>query len=279
MSRFDKFPRQPAHPVPVPRQESKSSTEISEQLQRKGYSSADADRIPEQVARVLFPRKGVFVFCLDATGSMAPTLKDAKNSLREIATRMASEAKCAVEIEVIAYRDYDMGNLVREDSGLTADMEKLVKFLDGLGAAGGGADGGEAVQAGLERALQIENLCAVLLAGDEPAHTRLQLNGMQRHQQLTAAELARQFGDKKIPVHTFVVGQRPDTIASFEAIAQASGGKRGFLDGSKAMIDMAVMAMLASLKGAAAVQVYMQKNLLSDNAADFGRLLIEGPKG
>jgi hypothetical protein len=44
------------------------------------------------------------------------------------------------------------------------------------------------------------------------------------------------------------------------------------------MIDMAVMAMLAALKGPLAVQNYMRQYQLSSNAADFGKLLLEGPK-
>jgi hypothetical protein len=191
---------------------------------------------------------------------------------------MKQDAGCPIEIGIVAYRDYDMGDAVEEQSPPTADMETLIAFLNRTRASGGGADSGEAVEVALQRALTIDSLSAVLLAGDEPAHSREHLNKLIRGTQPTAVELAHRFAERKIPIHTFVVGQRQDTIASFEEIASVSGGKRGFLDGSAAMIDMAVMAMLAAVKGPAAVQNYMRQHQLSSNASDFGKLLIEGPK-
>ena len=73
-------------------------------------------------------------------------------------------------------------------------------------------------------------------------------------------------------------GQRASTVRDFKQMAALSGGKSGFLDGSREMIDMAVMAMLSALKGRDGVQAYMRKTKLSPNAQDFGSLLLSGPK-
>ena len=50
------------------------------------------------------------------------------------------------------------------------------------------------------------------------------------------------------------------------------------MDGSEEMIDMAVMAMLAALKGSEGVKAYMRDYHVTSRGAAFGRLLIEGPK-
>ncbi len=63
-----------------------------------------------------------------------------------------------------------------------------------------------------------------------------------------------------------------------ESLASLSGGKSGRLDGSAEMIDMAVMAMLAKLKGSEGVKAYMRDYHIGSRAAEFGQLLLEGPK-
>ncbi len=90
--------------------------------------------------------------------------------------------------------------------------------------------------------------------------------------------MARRFAQSKTPIHTFVMGDDPRTVKAFADIALLSGGKSGRLDGSAEMIDMAVMSMLAALKGADAVRTYMQNYHITSKGAEFGRLLIEGPK-
>ena len=79
-----------------------------------------------------------------------------------------------------------------------------------------------------------------------------------------------------IPIHTFLLGDRADTKADFEAIAKLSGGQSGTLDGSDAMIHMAVLAMLERLGGTAAVERYAGANLLPIGARDFSLKLISG---
>src|SRR5208337_2162765 len=176
MSRFDKFGQPKSQLVPKPSEGGRTSTEISDQV--KQYLKTQPADIPGSIARVLSNQPGRFLFCLDATGSMSRLIESAKGSLRKIAERMQEEAGCPIEIGVVAYRDYDMGEGVEEHSALTAEMDALIVFLNRTRVAGGGPDTGEAVQVALERALTLKDINAVLLAGDEPAHSREHLNSM-----------------------------------------------------------------------------------------------------
>jgi hypothetical protein len=119
---------------------------------------------------------------------------------------------------------------------------------------------------------------AIVIAGDEPANSAASIRKAKGHGGKTAEELARRLAEVQTPIHTFVVGDDTRTIYSFEKIASLSGGKCGRLDGSKGMVDMAVMAMLSRLKGRDGVKAYMRDYHVSSRSAEFGNLLLEGPK-
>lgn len=219
-------------------------------------------------------RPAQFAIALDATGSMATLLKDAKASLTEIIRRVAHDAGRPVKIQVFAYRDYDCGSLVLESSPLSDDANVLIAWLSRIEALGGGANDGEAVEAVLDHIRTLGGFRAVIVAGDEPPNSRAFLDSQGKTQSLTAAQLAAGFGAAKIPVHTFVVGDHARTIAAFREIANASTGKSGRLDGSAEMIDMAVLAMLAALKGRQGVRDYVARTALTSNAEQFAMLLL-----
>jgi hypothetical protein len=145
-------------------------------------------------------------------------------------------------------------------------------------AYGGGANAGEAIEVALRAIYEADEVSAVLLAGDEPSNPRSSLDGHNHRQDSTAREWAPRFSERGTPVHTFLVGDRADTKADFAAIAKLSGGQSGVLDGSEAMTQMAVMAMLERLAGSAAVERYAAATRLSISARDFSRKLIAGPK-
>ena len=118
----------------------------------------------------------------------------------------------------------------------------------------------------------------MLLVGDEPANRRADLDAVGRHRTTTAHGWARQLGEHKVPIHTFVVGDRHDTVVDFEAIARLSGGKTGRLDGSESMLNMAALAMVAAVGGADAVRRYTTQHRLSAPEQAFATLLLTGPK-
>ena len=190
---------------------------------------------------------------------------------------MSAEAGEPVQIQLLAYRDYDCEQDVLERSPMSNRPETLISWLKGIAAHGGGGNDGEAVELALTEVLDGPRVRAVIIAGDEPPNSSRSITAAGR-QSPTAIELAKRFGNEQIPIHTFVVGERASTVRDFKQMAALSGGKSGFLDGSREMIDMAVMAMLSALKGRDGVQAYMRKTKLSPNAQDFGSLLLSGPK-
>lgn len=219
-------------------------------------------------------RKGRFAILLDATGSMNNLLDAARRSLGDIIARIQSEGQIEAAVQIIVYRDYEDGDELLVISSEETKAQPLVSWLDRI-AAKGGHDTPEAIEAALARVLDLGEFNAVLLAGDSPSHTRDNLARKGKPQSKTAHDLALEFGQKRVPIHTFVVGNSEETVADFATIAKNSGGQTGRLDGSDAMRDMAVMAMLDRLKGKGAVKAYMERHgLLSGNAAAFGNALL-----
>jgi hypothetical protein len=254
---------------------------IPDQKAGSGLSSKSASRRLTQrgTLRSKISSQGRFAILLDATGSMSALINEARRDITEIINRISTEANCQVEIEVIIYRDYDVPNhQLIEYSGLQSDPSLLRSWLSKVNVLGGGTNDGEAIEVALARGLQIQNLTAVMLAGDEPANSAEHIRQNGPAGMKSAAQLAADFGKQACPIHAFVVGQRASTVQSFKQIADISGGKAGYLNGSNDMLDMAVMAMLSSLRGRAAVEKYMKERNLSVDAGNYGRLLLGGPE-
>lgn len=220
-------------------------------------------------------KSGRFAIALDATGSMQPLINNAKQSIEAIMNRVFKEASVPIKIQLFVYRDYDVPRDVLAFSPLSEDAQELVRWLARVKALGGGANLGEAVNEPLQAIQKADCFDAVILAGDEPSLPRKYLDKIGKQQLLSALELAER---SKIPIYTFVVGGMSETISDFKAIAEKSGGASGRLDGSEEMINMAVMAMLARLKGRSSVEEYMNQNRLSANSREFGNLLLAPPR-
>jgi hypothetical protein len=219
-----------------------------------------------------------FAIALDATGSMSGLIEMAKQSIGEILRRVIREAGRPVEIMLVAYRDYDVPNEIVEASAASKDANALIAWLNKIRAHGGGANDGEAVERALETILNAGQFDGVMVAGDEPPNSSSFVQRARGKESPVAEDLGRRFAQANTPIHTFVVGEDDRTIRAFASLASLSGGKSGKLDGSAEMIDMAVMAMLAKLKGTEGVKAYMRDYHVTSRAAEFGRLLLEGPK-
>nr|WP_295108020.1 hypothetical protein [uncultured Caulobacter sp.] len=231
-----------------------------------------ADRLQER--EIDRSKSAHFAIALDATGSMATLLQSAKASLSEIIRRVTHEAGRPIKIQLFAYRDYDCGPQVLESSSLSGDANNLIAWLSRVEAMGGGSNDGEAIEFALGHIKTLGGFRSIIIAGDEPPNGQVFLASQGRAQSQTAQQLAARFGADKTPIHTFVVGDHGPTIIAFREIADASGGKSGRLDGSAAMIDMAVLAMLATLKGKQGVRDYVARTALTSNAAAFATLLL-----
>lgn len=251
---------------------------ISGQLPREG-----SRRLP-RLSRRATP---TFAVLLDATASMQPSIDHARYQIKEILERGRIELGSPIKVQFYCYRDYDVTasgrSLLLERSPMTEDAEVLSAWLANIEADGGGMNSGEATEVALEAVHELitthgERIAAVLLAGDEPSNSRANLEKARRHQHSTAREWASRLGERQIPVHTFVVGNRADTTTDFEEIARLSGGKTGHLDGSASMLNMAALAMVAAAGGVGAVRNYEKRHLLTGPEKAFARLLIAGPK-
>jgi hypothetical protein len=226
---------------------------------------------------VLTGKRGHFAIALDATGSMTPLIEIAKATISKIMSRVVSEANMRVQLQLFVFRDYDVPQIVIEHSQLSEEATELARWLGGITATGGGGNDGEAIEEALLAIERVGPFDAVLLAGDEPYNSRAHLDRLGKHDVPTGADIARRFSQNKCPIHTFLVGGTPSARKALEEIASISGGCFGKLDGSEAMIDMAVLAMLADLKGPAFVKAYMEQNALSHSGREFGTLLLRGP--
>jgi hypothetical protein len=240
-------------------------------------AAADVRKQQPLQQKAVVRRKARFAIALDATGSMAGLLANAKASLSEIIRRISREAGLPVEIQLFVYRDYDCGPDVLEISAPTTEADELIAWLSRIRPMGGGGNEGEAIEVALEKILEAEHFNAAMIAGDEPPNGQATLSLARGAQTRSAQQLARLLGENNTPVHTFVVGARPTTITAFKEIARSSGGQSGRLDGSDAMIDMAVLAMLAALKGASGVRDYVNRTQLSSSGKAFATLLLSGP--
>ncbi len=277
MGKFDKYKgSNPSSRLPEARNKSgavrTSGDERRAQYIAKAQEARAAGRKPG------LSRAGQFVIALDATGSMMSLIDGARQNITTILNRIYEEAGTNVQIRVYVYRDYDVPQFLCEASPMTDDANELARWLAGVKITGGGGNDGEAIEAVLEAADEAGEASAILLAGDEPSNPRHDIDAQGLHNTVTAHDWAKRFGEKGVPIHTFAVGDDSRTISDFKTIAQLSGGQAGRLDGSTAMIDMAVMAMLSSLKGLDSVRRYMDRHALTDSARKFGTLLLTGPR-
>ena len=270
MGKFDRY-RDPQPLLPGNRP---GTTAISTGRAAEEIAKAEARAVDLKAAdKLIFGNPAHVAIVLDATGSMAHLLEATKEALGEIIGRVSREAGRPIEIELFVYRDYDVPNDLLERSGRTTQPQRLVGWLSGVRALGGGANDGEAIEAALEAILADGTFGVVLLAGDEPSNSAATVAAAKRNGR-AAKDLASVFGERKVPIHSFVVGGDPRTQADFRAISERSGGKSGRMDGSREMIDLAVMAILNCLKGATSVRKYMDGTRLSANARSFGQQLL-----
>jgi hypothetical protein len=249
---------------------------------------------PVRIGGSRLPRIGTapaFAIALDATGSMASSIADARDRIAEILVRVRAQLQRPIQVQFLCYRDYDVFDPISqsarkellEKSPMTEDAEALSAWLAKVEACHGGNNSGEAIETALEAAHKLATdrttrIAAVLLAGDEPSNRRADIDAAGRHQAATAHDWARQLGELKVPIHTFVVRDRSDTIADFSEIARLSGGKTGRLDGSASMLNMAALAMVAAVGGDSAVRNYAAQHRLSGPEQAFATLLLTGPK-
>jgi len=234
------------------------------------------------------------LFILDGTGSMGKLLAQAKDTVVQMAKDIQAEVGVPVLIEVWIVRDYcDDISLILQKSPRTQDTDVTAKWLATIEVAGGGGNGGEGYDYGLKK---VEELPAgdtpdiIFLCGDElafPTREKLQEvidegcgygTSVETDDYRTAMEVAAVLKNMGIPIHCFSIGSF--NHANFQSIATAGGGLWGDLDEYEQLLNMAVMAALQRVGGAAAVSKFAAGKTLSAGAAAYSEALMkyQGPK-
>lgn len=274
MGKFDKYDHTPALPgsrrdVTISPDSKSELAKIEAKAQHTAASGgpASAQRVP------------TVAIALDATGSMYGLIQSAKDAIGEIMSLAAVRLGRPLEIELLVYRDYDVPQQLIETSGKSTDHEKLACWLSTVEALGGGGNSGEAIEVALNHVLADGKFACVLLAGDEPSNTAANIRAAGRQNQRDARYIAGKLGERHVPIHSFVVGNNQRTATDFRKLADLSGGKSGRLDGTREMIDLAVLAILASIEGATAAASYAKTIQLTANTRAFVLSLTDGRTG
>ncbi len=253
------------------------------QLTTDGVVQALAQKYGRETTTHVSQQTGPLVvgIALDATGSMEALIENARRILGDVMRRVQEEIPSAkIEFVIVAFRDYHHdGRDLLQVSEQTGEYTRLVGWLEHVHAFGGD-DFPEAVEHALKHILLLKTTPdIVILAGDAPGHTAGEIPTYDYiTDRRTARQVAIEYGQRNVPIYALVVNNLPPTVADFEAIAIASGGASGKLDGSDAMLQMISMAILKKLGGREAVTRFVgkQKQLTEGVRAFSGKLLTSG---
>lgn len=174
------------------------------------------------------------LFVIDATGSMAPYIAEARRYAGEVAVKLAKDNDLDIRFGVVAYRDHPPqdNTFVTSKSDGFGDAEKLQNALAKLYADGGG-DRSEAVWDGVAEAIKFnwrpEADRTIYLIGDSPPHG---LAGNQNEDAwpkgcpcgMTSDGLIVGLKHKRIEVNAFSIAGYADTTAAFELLTKATNG-------------------------------------------------------
>ncbi len=212
---------------------------------------------------------------MDATLSMSHLITKTKHCIVDFFNRIQQILKdqgCNAQLNVqfAAYRNYNTPvEQILQLSPLSTDPSKLQTFMRGVDVAGGW--GNEAIEVGLLHANTMENLNHVILIGDRPPNTRLDVEVKRNYdygEQYWSKSIGpatyykdelRELVNKKVIVDTFHVAV--DAAEKFGDIARFSGGSNEFLDinsagGSQQLIDAFCCSVLKQIGGEAFVEAY-----------------------
>lgn len=203
---------------------------------------------------VRFATNSRTLILLDGTGSMGSMLTQVKTTISRVFLRAheclleaarqkrpnCTAADISFEICVAIYRDYDChAHYIFEPSPWKSDPKELFTFLEGQVARGGGGNGGEAIEVGLDfayrEALSDKGLAQVILIGDEPANSPQSVTHCRSHFKgehywtsngfpanvnvnTTLEKLASLNPRKRVTIHTLRLNDDKTVINSFNQI-------------------------------------------------------------
>ena len=176
----------------------------------------------------------------DSTGSMQKEIDQVKNQIERIGNALFKMIP-RTRISVCTYRD-DGDEFVVKGQELTDQLGKVVTFLNGISAAGGGDDP-EAVDVGLKWAIETNSWRrsarkVILVFGDAPPHA---------NKVVDCQRLASDFRHKQRGIVSTVSCRRKQPLNSFTRIAQLGGGE-SFLSQDEREIMTQLMVLVFGSK-------------------------------
>lgn len=206
----------------------------------------------------------------DATGSMWSLWRTTREHITSMIDRLENLGTDGFQVNWVAYRDYSEGDQVLEASGWTNDADTIRKFIARIKCYGGD-DRDEAVEHALKYAVDDEHATRVVLIGDAPPH--LQGDYIKQATQLAASNR---------PVFTFVVGDDPDTIRTFEEISRITGGIASRIKKQSDLLDMVELIIVDEVRGAKGLAAHLNTDAARRSTevmrfAEELRALGEGP--
>eukprot|EP00755_Sulcionema_specki_P007622 Sspe_Gene.38750::Locus_18698_Transcript_3_4_Confidence_0.583_Length_7921::g.38750::m.38750 len=212
---------------------------------------------------------------LDGTGSMSTAMQKCKNTVHtmfERAVEILNEHFAgggAIEMQYAIYRNYNAPvELLLQHSHWSTDPNVLRDFLEKVHAGYG--MGNEAVEVGLQHAREAEGVTQVILIGDRPPNTAVEvaqrrgtnLVNTRFESPTTWSKEIEHFSDHGIPVHAFYLRNRAKEV--FGEIASRTGGRCAALDiesdtGTKMLVHVVTEELLRNSGGEQLVQTYKQR--------------------
>jgi len=173
------------------------------------------------------PLAADIVFVVDATGSMGDEISYLKQELDDVIKRASTESGLQLRTGAVFYRDHGDEYLFR-NSPLSANTSQTMNFIRSQGASGGG-DAPEAVEEGLEQALNTMQWSAeartrlLFLVLDAPPHAD---SASVRRMQLAAAKAAA-MGVRIIPLTASGINKPAEYL--MRSLALATNGTYTFI--------------------------------------------------
>ena len=224
---------------------------------------------------------------MDATGSMAPLLSAAKDTVCTMFQRTSDILKekglptDVFQMQFVVYRDYDCKDELLQSSSWETKPNNLRSFIENMEAKGGG-DYAEAIEIGLwyavDQSKMLGDISQVILIGDAPAKEKEAISKDRRKfggesywsktkygTETYYKDEVRNLQEKKIPVHAYYLHEGAKN--NFEYIAKETRGRCEFLniqssvgaESLTAFVTEEVLRKTAGDQGEAAVKLYRER--------------------
>jgi len=214
----------------------------AESAAAQAEAAAPPEPEPDRGARLAIADLDL-VFVLDTTGSMRQEIRDLQASLIGI-VRVLARLAGTLQVGLVAFKDHgeEYLTLAFPLRAMTeGNAAALVDFVDRLSADGGGDDPepvDEALRIVLNMPWRAGAQGKIIVIGDAPVHA---------HRLRTTLELAESFrrdGGENAPrtVSTILTGGTSESLAFFERLADAGGGRLSLHQGQ--MIESVLLSVL-----------------------------------